>query len=452
WDSRRHTNDWMNPVSVVYIDAILGVQRGRVRESIELARTAGQRARDAGHQKQIWRSSVLLAQALAENDQPDAAAAELPPLSSRVELQDAVYDGTARIRTRLAAGDVEGALQMAKAIVPKACEVGSPADAVAESARSDPAWLREFLDALPVKDEVLASPRLAAARGRLALYEGRLADASRDLREAVEAFEKAGYLLDVWHVGRALAEAEARSGDLRAATARLSAISAAAESAGARLAARLARETGAALGLEVAVPEDVTEAPSRPRVAAGERMVSVLFADVRGYTASSVGRTPAETLDAMAALQRWATQEVGRRHGTVDKFAGDAVMATFNISGQSVDHTVQAVRAALALIDKAALAGVPVGAGVAVGPAVVGSLTDAGNLSVLGEVTNLAARLQTAAGAGDLVLSEEAFRRSGEWLSERNMEAERVELELKGFAETVVAYRLASAAVAPAPA
>ncbi len=69
-------------------------------------------------------------------------------------------------------------------------------------------------------------------------------------------------------------------------------------------------------------------------------------------------------------------------------------MATFNISGQSVDHAVQALRSAIAIIDKAALAGLPVGAGIAVGPAIVGNLTESANISVLGEVTNLASRLQ----------------------------------------------------------
>src|SRR2546426_12139046 len=89
-------------------------------------------------------------------------------------------------------------------------------------------------------------------------------------------------------------------------------------------------------------------------------------------------------------------------------------MATFNISGQSVDHTLQALRAAVAIIDKAALAGLPMGAAVAVGPAVVGNMAEAANLSVLGEVTNLASRLQGAAEAGGVMLAGQGCRRGRE--------------------------------------
>ena len=120
-------------------------------------------------------------------------------------------------------------------------------------------------------------------------------------------------------------------------------------------------------------------------------MVSVLFADVRGYTEMSDASSPAQMVDRIGSLQRWAAHEVGRHSGIVDKFAGDAVMATFNVSGQSVDHTLHAVQAAIAIIDKAALIDLPVGAGVAVGPAVVGRLAESANVSVLGGVTNLAA-------------------------------------------------------------
>jgi adenylate cyclase len=184
------------------------------------------------------------------------------------------------------------------------------------------------------------------------------------------------------------------------------------------------------------------------RFATGERMVSVLFADVRGYSELTGRSAPAEMAERIASLQRWASQEVARRRGTIDKFAGDAVMATFNISGQSTDHTLQALQAAIAIIDKASLIDLPVGAGVAVGPAVVGRLAESANLSVLGEVTNLAARLQAQSAAGEVTLTEEAHRRVQEWLRDRGTAVERVELRLKGFTEPVVAYRVRASAEA----
>jgi class 3 adenylate cyclase len=435
-----------------YMRGLVGLNCGRVVETIEMARVASQKARDAGYQKMVWRIAVLHAHALAENMRAEEAAAVLPPISSRVDVQDAVYDTTARVRTRLAAGDISGAAEDAKTVSPENCMLASPADAVAEAIR-DSVWLRSFVDALLVRGDVVASPRLAVAKGRLALLEGRIDEAVGLLKEADATFRSGGLVLDSWHLGRALAEAEFRSGDIEGARQRLVGIVAEAEPAGALLAAKLAREAAAKLGLEIgAAPEKTEAAPGAPRFATGERMVSVLFADVRGYTELAGQSAPADLADRIATLQRWAVQEVGRRYGIVDKFAGDAIMATFNVSGQSVDHALAAVRAAIAIIDKAALAGLPVGAGVAVGPAIVGSLADSANLSVLGEATNLAARLQAGSAPGEVTLSEEAYRRVSGWLESQGIRSDRVELELKGFAAPVPAYRVAASTVAASPA
>jgi class 3 adenylate cyclase len=173
----------------------------------------------------------------------------------------------------------------------------------------------------------------------------------------------------------------------------------------------------------------------------GERLVTSMFADVRGYTELATSAAPADLADRLGTLYRWATAEVGRRHGIVDKFAGDAVMATFNAVGARVDHAVLALEAALALRDKSALMELPIGIGIAVGPAVVTRSGDA-NVSVLGPATNLAARLQTAAGAGEILLSDEAFRRVEAWLSERGLVAEPEALTLKGFESPQPAFRL----------
>jgi len=337
-------------------------------------------------------------------------------------------------------------------VPPAACMMAAPVDAIAEVA-ADAAWLRSFLDLVSVPGEAAASPRVAAAKGRLALLEGRLNEALNELKMADAGFRSGGLLLDVWHVGRALAEAEFLAGDVEGARSRLAAIVADATPAGAVLAAELARDTAVRLGLEMAAaPQAAEHAAATPRVTTGERMVSVLFADVRGYTQMAGQATPADLAERIASLQRWATQEVQRRHGIVDKFAGDAIMATFNVAGQSVDHATQALRAAVAIIDKAALAGMPVGAAVAVGPAVVGSLSESANVSVLGEVTNLASRLQSQADAGQVMLTEEVYRRVREWLDAQRIEVERVELDLRGFDAPVAAYRVTAGVGAAAPA
>jgi class 3 adenylate cyclase len=156
-------------------------------------------------------------------------------------------------------------------------------------------------------------------------------------------------------------------------------------------------------------------------------------------------RTPDAMADLVASMQRWATREVERHFGLIDKFAGDAVMATFNVSGDKIDHCRHALQAAIALRDKAALAGVPLGIGLAVGPAVVGRFVPNANLSVIGETTNLAARLQQTAGGGEILLSYEAYRRVREWLGTRSISAEEEEVKLKGFADAVRVFRIPAA-------
>jgi class 3 adenylate cyclase len=453
WSDRAAAHKWLTQVWPPYIRGLVGLGQGQVREAIEFARLSEQKARDVGHEKQRWRSQVFLAHALAENLQGDEAAGLMPPVSSRIEGQDVIYDTGPRISTLLAQGKLEEALELAHNTPHDVGDLGSVAEAISAVLRDDPVSLRTYLESLTIEGELDNSPRLNSARGRLALYEGRLDDARRILQRAVTVFEEGGLRLDAWHAGRSLAEAEARAGDEAGARKRLEAIAGDGEAAGARLAARLARETAALLGLEVSGPPDeVNGSEEGDIVATGERMVSVLFADVRGYTEMSGRSTPADMVERIATLQRWASQEVARRRGVVDKFGGDSVMATFNVSGQSVDHTLQALQAATAIIDKASLIGLPVAAGVAVGPAVVGRLAESANLSVLGEVTNLAARLQAQSGPGEVTLSEEAHRRVQDWLEERGTSVERVELKLKGFAQPVVAYRVLASAEAGLPA
>ena len=194
-----------------------------------------------------------------------------------------------------------------------------------------------------------------------------------------------------------------------------------------------------------AVPEEPEAQVDAPTVAAaGERLVTSMFADVRGYTPLAAVSAPDDLADRLTTLHRWAASEVGKRQGIVDKFAGDAVMATFNATGARLDHATQALDAALALRDKAALMDLPLGIGIAVGPAVVSRSLDEGNLSVLGSTTNLAARLQTAAAGGDILLSDEAYRRVASWLDERGLSVEPEQLELKGFDGRQPAYRLSS--------
>jgi adenylate cyclase len=206
-----------------------------------------------------------------------------------------------------------------------------------------------------------------------------------------------------------------------------------------------ARELLQQLGVEV---EDAFTTPSRVEpVELGEKLVTVMFADVRGYTALADGKAPTELIDRVSTFHRWAAQEVARQHGVVDKFAGDAVMATFNVSGKEIDHALHALKAAVALRDKAAMVGLHLRIGIATGSAIIGQLAAGSNLSVVGETTNLASRLQAQSAAGEVMLSAEAHRRVNDWLRGQGIETAKDRLELKGLAEPVTAFRLKAPSV-----
>jgi class 3 adenylate cyclase len=197
------------------------------------------------------------------------------------------------------------------------------------------------------------------------------------------------------------------------------------------------------MGIELASPLPVSSPPAE---ALTERLVTVLFIDIRGYTGMSTREAPDHVVDVVASLHRWARQEIERHYGLVDRYEGDAVMATFNVTTARLDHALQALQAAIAIRDKAMAGGLPVGAAIAVGPAVVGQLTRDGHVSAYGEVTNLASRLQGQAAAGEILLSEEAHRRSRDWLASRGLVAQEESLALKGLDDQVRAFRIRTAA------
>ena len=195
-----------------YIEGLLALHEGSVGRALAQARTALEKSRESGHSKNVWRCEVLLAHALAEALRPAEALAELPPISSRVEGQDVVYDTEARVRTRLAAGDPAAAFADIRDTDPSSTDLGSPADSIAEAAGSEPDWLKAFVSRMPNQDVDPPLLRAEVARGRLALAEGRFEDAVRTLARAVMSFRDEGFLLDAWHASRALAEAQFSTG------------------------------------------------------------------------------------------------------------------------------------------------------------------------------------------------------------------------------------------------
>jgi adenylate cyclase len=432
------------------------IELGALREALEQARRATARHASLEARKFEWRAHLAATEALVELGRTPEAQTELPAPSPADDLQDIVYDTPARVRVALALERFEEALELGRRVAahdavlifPKTVALGVEALLAGGSVEEAEALLTRARRA----STELGQAALAIAEGRILVASGKASEARRLLERALRELEGSELRLWAWQASILAAEAAAQTGDQDAARSFLVTCIRDAHLAGAARLRDEARTTALRLGLEVPpfAEEPDAETVEPALFPAGERLVTSMFADVRGYTPLASTSSPEELADRISTLHRWAAAEVGRRSGIVDKFAGDAVMATFNVAGSRVDHAALALEAALALRDKAALMDLPVGIGIAVGPAVVTRTVDEANVSVLGAATNLAARLQQAAAGGEILLSDEAFRRVSSWLTERGLTVEAQELELKGFDGAQPAYRLPASVPASA--
>jgi len=405
-------------------------------------------ARDTNNPVSINRSSYFLSACYHDLGRAGEAREVMPPRTvvAEISLTDRVFFDCLLMRRALTSGDATAAAAAAAVIFDEE-EIADSASRASLAQWSTWAFIADgSLDlaaraarmGLGEGDDV-PMPGSAALEAELSFLDGDFEGAVRRARSAVEFLEQAQCRWKASPMRRRLADMLLARGDVGAAQAELQKVVEVAGRLGMVVERRLAAQELHKLGIEV-VEDGAASAPAASPT--GERYVSVLFMDVRGYTALTRDSSPAEVADGIAALQRWAAGEVAKHQGIVDKFAGDAVMATFNVSGAHVDHAQHALACALAIRDKAAALELPMGAGIATGPAVVGALKQGANVSVLGETTNLASRLQAQAGPGEILLSAETHRRAVDWLTSRGYVAESGRLDLKGFAEPVDAWRL----------
>jgi class 3 adenylate cyclase len=396
-----------------------------------------------------WRTRVERAEVLLELGRVQEAESTLPAVSERAELQDLIYDAAPQIRLRLQTGRTDEATELAREIAAHAARLVPCNDALAIAVEALVA--ADLLDEAQVAVDAARAAGLQSgealldeAQGRILLARGEAAQAHPILETVARTAASRRFRLVEWRTRTLAADALVQLGRPQDAEKELSGVVAAADAVGAALVAQGARAVADRHRLVLPPPAPVTSVEPEI-VLAGERLVTSMFADVRGYTALTEAAPPAEMAERITTLYRWAAAEVTRHHGVVNKFAGDAVMATFNATGTRIDHAREALEAALALSGKAALLQLGVGIGISVGPAVIGPKTADDDMLVLGSATNLAARLQTAAKAGEIVLSDEAHWRVAAWLHEHGLEAMREALELKGFEDHQPAWRLRAA-------
>lgn len=149
--------------------------------------------------------------------------------------------------------------------------------------------------------------------------------------------------------------------------------------------------------------------------------VAVLFADIVGFTRLSERLPPERVIELLRSFDRRMAHTVFAHHGTLDKYIGDAVMATFGVPHTGREDALNALDCARAMIEelarwnekRRARGAVPVWAGIGVhfGPAVLGDIGDERRLeyAVIGDTVNVASRIErlTRALGVDILVSED---------------------------------------------
>jgi adenylate cyclase len=191
----------------------------------------------------------------------------------------------------------------------------------------------------------------------------------------------------------------------------------------------------------------LTDDPARADLGGHEAEISVLFADLAGFTAFSETRDPAEVVQMLNGYwERAVPAVIGVPQGMIERFAGDAVLAVFNALGDQPDHALRATQAAVGMRDAvrdvaAAHPGWPrFRIGVNTGRAVIGNVgTDRQHsFTVIGDAVNVAARVQAAAQPGEVVLSGPTYDRVAEHIDAEPLGP----VAVKGRAEPVRMHRV----------
>jgi class 3 adenylate cyclase len=200
------------------------------------------------------------------------------------------------------------------------------------------------------------------------------------------------------------------------------------------------------------VPPHVVERlladPGQVRLGGVQQPASVLFADLRGYTALAETLAPDRLVDVLNGHLTVAAQAILAHEGTISQYAGDLVMAIFNAPLPQADHPFRAARAALRLRQGMAAyhAELPpelrmdFGVGIVTGEAVVGNIgaRELLHYTAVGDTVNLAQRLEEIARGGEVLIAESTRQALGSTARVENRGSTRI----RGRSEPVSVYAL----------
>ncbi len=196
------------------------------------------------------------------------------------------------------------------------------------------------------------------------------------------------------------------------------------------------------------VVERLLADPNQVRLGGTQHTITILFADLRGYTSLAEALPPDQLLDVLNGYLTVAAEAVLVHEGTISRYAGDLIMSIFNAPLPQPDHALRGARAALKLREEmeSHCAGLPdhlrkeFGVGLVTGEAVVGNIgaREWLNYTAIGDSVNLAQRLEEIARGGEILIDKDTCQALGG--------AARVEsrgiTHLRGRSEPVEVYAL----------
>lgn len=180
-----------------------------------------------------------------------------------------------------------------------------------------------------------------------------------------------------------------------------------------------------------AVADQIMASPQAVELGGERRVVSVLFADIRGYTSLTETLEPPALLDVLNEYYGIIGRVILKYGGTINQYAGDMIMASFNAPNAQPDHAARAIQAALeaqtqleaARAHQTASIDVHFGMGVNTGVVVVGyvGFEDRFDYATLGETTNIAFRFSSMAEAGQVLTGADTLTEVGKQVQVRSL-------------------------------
>ena len=196
--------------------------------------------------------------------------------------------------------------------------------------------------------------------------------------------------------------------------------------------------------------ELISEGSQNLELGGVNRLVSILFIDIRGFTSLSESLSPEGIVEILNDYLELVTGTVFRFGGTIDKFIGDAAMALYNAPSDMENHELRAIETALAICERQDELNkslqeklgktIGFGVGICTGNVVVGNIGCAARMdyTAIGDSVNTASRLCGQAGAGQILVSESTYSACSD-----AVEAEFIgDVSVKGKTKVVATYSI----------